>query len=92
MDAGMNSIEISHVWDCLLELFDFPGCAQRRGVVCNVLLFNNFIRMEQLRGASDAGTWQDAQRLLPEEITFLNRLSVTVNEVHSGRYVRRTRC
>ena len=82
----MDAVEISDVWDCMLELFDFPGCAQRRSVVSNVVLFNNFLRMEQLRNAADASTWEGAERLQPNEITFLNGLAALVKDAHTGRY------
>ena len=83
----MGEVSQSDVWDCMLELFDFPGCAQRRGVVGDVLLFNKFWRMKQLRNAAEASTWEHAQWLYPSEIAFLNWLATVVTVAHAERYV-----
>ena len=81
------SIELSHAWEFVFDVIGFDCAVARRDVVINVLLYNGVVHLSQLYAATDARCWEQADRLLPAEIKFLDGMIMGVRTALNPRYV-----
>ena len=81
------AIELSHAWEFVFDVIGFDRAAVRSDVVINVLLYNGVVHLSQLCAAADAQYWEQADRLSPAEIKFLDEMIKDVRTNLNSKYV-----
>ena len=76
--VNMSHFLLSDDWEFVFEVFGFDSTADRRGVVIKALQDNGVEHLRQLVTTADARRWEQDDRLLTEEVAFLNDAAETV--------------
>ena len=76
--VNMSRILLSDAWEFVFEVFGFESTAERRGVVIKVLQDDGVVHLRQLVTVADARRWEQDDRLLSEEVAFLNNVAETM--------------